>query len=40
VGTGRTSVKAGVMKEYYKNPEATVATLKNDWLCTGDIAGG
>lgn len=28
----------GVMKEYYKNPEATQATLFNGWLCTGDIA--
>jgi len=28
----------GVMREYYKNPEATAATLKNGWLHTGDIA--
>jgi acyl-CoA synthetase (AMP-forming)/AMP-acid ligase II len=28
----------GIMKEYYKNPEATRDTLYHDWLLTGDIA--
>ncbi len=28
----------GVMREYYRNPEATTKTLVNGWLFTGDMA--
>lgn len=28
----------GVMKEYFNDPEATAASLKNGWLYTGDMA--
>ena len=36
---GELAVKGpGVMKEYYKNPEATRDTLVEEWLLTGDMA--
>ena len=28
----------GMMKEYYKNPEATADTIRDGWLHTGDMA--
>ncbi len=37
-GTGGTARPGdGVMREYYKNPEATAKALKEGWLYSGDI---
>lgn len=37
--TGELAVQGpGVMKEYYKDPEATKEILRNGWLYTGDMA--
>lgn len=37
--TGELMVKGpGIMKEYYKNPEATRGALVDGWLLTGDMA--
>ena len=37
--TGELLVKGdGLMKEYYKNPKETQKTIKDGWLCTGDMA--
>ena len=36
---GELAIKGpGVMREYYKNPEATREVIKNGWLLTGDIS--
>src|SRR4030042_1401645 len=38
-GVGELVVRGdGVMREYYKNPEATAKALRNGWLFTGDMA--
>ena len=37
-GVGEVTVRGGnVMKEYWKNPEATAGALRNGWLHTGDL---
>lgn len=38
-GVGELCVKGpGMMSCYYRNPEATEEVIKDDWLCTGDMA--
>jgi len=37
--TGEVQVKGDfIMRGYWNNPEATVETIKDGWLCTGDLA--
>ncbi|MFC1964590.1 class I adenylate-forming enzyme family protein [Chloroflexota bacterium] len=35
--TGEIIVRGPIMNGYYKNPQATAETIKDDWLYTGDI---
>lgn len=36
-GEGELILRGIMMKEYYRNPEATAETIKDGWLYTGDI---